>query len=271
MPQVLLNQHRIHYEIRGEAHRPKLLCLHGFMGCGDDFDAIVDALLPEFCCLTLDLPGHGQTEVLDLVGYGMEAIATALVALMSLLNFTPCHLMGYSMGGRLALYLACRFPQLFSSLVLESASPGLATEAERIQRCRQDHALATELESEDWPSFLSRWYEQPLFATLKSNPCFDELFQRRLQNHPHPLAQALRGLSTGIQPSLWDELSALNIPITLIVGAMDRKFVQVNQHMAAQLPSAQIQIISGCSHAVHRENATAFITVLKTHLKKAFV
>lgn len=257
------------YRIRGQAHQPKLLFLHGFMGCGDDFDHIVNALLPDFCCLTLDLPGHGQTQALDGVGYGMAAIATALVKLLDSLNFTPCHLMGYSMGGRFALYLACHYPQLFSSLVLESASPGLATNAEQFQRRQQDQALANELDAGDWPSFLRRWYEQPLFATLKHSDCFDKIFQRRLQNNPHQLAQVLRALGTGTQSPLWDNLLSLQLPITLVVGALDAKFVQVNQHIAAQLPSAQIKIISGCGHVVHAESPAAFLATLQAHLKNA--
>jgi 2-succinyl-6-hydroxy-2,4-cyclohexadiene-1-carboxylate synthase len=266
MPQILLEPYNLSYELRGKSSSTKLLFLHGFMGCGADFASIIDTLLPGFCCLTVDLPGHGQTQVLNPLGYNVAAIAPALVTLLHRLSFAPCHLIGYSMGGRLALYLACRFPQMFTSVLLESASPGLATEPKRCLRRQQDETLATELESGDWPAFLTRWYNQPLFSTLKRSPQFDEIFQRRLRNHPHQLAQVLRGFGTGAQPSLWNRLPSLQMALTLVVGEQDLKFVQINQSIAAQLPFAHLNIMPGCGHVAHSECPTAFVAALKAHL-----
>ncbi len=268
MPQILLAPYSIYYELRGESCHPKLLFLHGFMGCGNDFDAIADALLPEFFCLTIDLPGHGQTQVLNPVGYDMEVLAPALLNLLRQLNFAPCHLVGYSMGGRLALHLSYLFPQQFLSVLLVSASPGLDTVAERVLRRYQDAVLAASLDSEDWPTVLMRWYEQPLFSSFKASKSYNTIFQRRLQNCPHQLAQALQGLGTGAQPSLWSALPSLKMPMTLVVGALDLKFVHINQRMAAQIPLAQLKIVPECGHVVHAENSAAFIVVLQTHLSK---
>jgi 2-succinyl-6-hydroxy-2,4-cyclohexadiene-1-carboxylate synthase len=266
MPQMRLAPYKIHYERYGDFHRPKVVFLHGFMGCGDDFLPIINALLPNVCCLTVDLPGHGQTEVLDSVGYGMAAIAPALINLLQALNFTPCHLIGYSMGGRLGLYLACQFPQHFTSIFLESASPGLLTESERLLRQKQDEILATKLESEDWPTVLAQWYAQPLFDSLRHSQHFDEMLQRRLHNRPHPLAQALGGLGTGMQPSLWNAMATLTMPITLVVGERDQKFVQINQSMVTRQPLAQLKILLNCGHAAHAEDPEAFAAVLQAHL-----
>jgi 2-succinyl-6-hydroxy-2,4-cyclohexadiene-1-carboxylate synthase len=265
MPQMRLASYKIHYERYGDFHRPKVVFLHGFMGCGDDFLPIINALLPNVCCLTVDLPGHGQTEVLDSVGYGMGAIAPALINLLQALNFTPCHLMGYSMGGRLALSLAFQFPQHFTSLLLESASPGLVTEKERRLRGEQDEILAMDLESGDWPTFLNRWYAKPLFDSLRYSSHFDELFQRRLHNRPHELAQALRGLGTGMQCSLWGKLHTFAMPISLIVGELDQKFVQINQNMADRMRAVQLKILPDCGHAAHVEHPAAFVDVLQDH------
>ncbi|WP_404787311.1 2-succinyl-6-hydroxy-2,4-cyclohexadiene-1-carboxylate synthase [Altericista sp. CCNU0014] len=269
MPQILLEPYSIYYELRGELHLPKLLFLHGFMGRGADFAAIVDALYPEFCCLTVDLPGHGRTDVLDPAGYGIGALAPALIEVLHRLDFTPCHSIGYSMGGRLALYLACCFPEAFASVLLESASPGLETEPERILRRQQDEILAVELESGDWPAFLTRWYERPLFAAIEQSRYFDEMFQRRLDNRPDRLAQALRGLGAGVQPSLWDRLPSLNVAISLIAGELDLKFVQINRRMADRLTFAHLEIVPGCGHAVRTEHPAAFIVALKVHLTSA--
>jgi 2-succinyl-6-hydroxy-2,4-cyclohexadiene-1-carboxylate synthase len=270
MPQQLLAPYLFHYQLYGESHLPKVLFLHGFIGCGKDFASLIETFLPNLCCLTVDLPGHGQTEVLKPIGYGIDAIAPALLQLLQRLNFAPCHLMGYSMGGRLALYLACQFPQQFLSVFLESASPGLAMEDERALRQKQDETLAAKLESENWPMFLARWYGQPLFDTLRHSPQFDEMVQRRLHNRPTLLAQALRGLGTGTQPSLWRDIAALTMPITLVVGDRDRKFVQINQSMALRQPLAQLKILPDCGHTPHVEDPAAFAAALQAHLMHAY-
>lgn len=182
--------------------------MHGFMGRGRDFEAIAATLSLDFCCLTIDLPGHGQTQVLDPArGYRMEAIAVGLVELLKHLDFTPCHLMGYSMGGRLALYLVCQDQSLFSSLLLESASPGLATVPEQVQRRHQDEQLALKLEAGvQWSDFLNQWYSQSIFAELRQHPDFEVLLRSRQDNQPQALAQSLRGMGTGVQPFLKTKL-----------------------------------------------------------------
>jgi 2-succinyl-6-hydroxy-2,4-cyclohexadiene-1-carboxylate synthase len=166
----------------------------------------------------------------------------------------------------LGLYLACQFPRHFASVFLESASPGLVTNVERILRQQQDEILATELESEDWSIFLARWYDQPLFDSLRYSPHFDEMLQRRLHNRPHQLAQALRSSGTGMQPSLWNAMANLTMPITLVVGEHDQKFVEINQNMAVQQPLVQLKILLDCGHAAHAEDPEAFAAALQNHL-----
>ncbi len=255
------------YRLSGSKALPKLLFLHGFMGAQADFDALIAKLEGKFCCLIVDLPGHGQTVVLESeVGYKIDAIATGLIELLQSLNFTPCHLMGYSMGGRLALFLACRFPQHVLSVLLESASPGLASEPERIQRQQQDERLAIALETGSWVTFLAQWYARPLFATLCQHPDFETLLHRRSQNNPEELAKILRGLGTGHQPSLWEELHGIEIPIQLVVGVLDSKFVDINHKMIQFCQKARLSLVPNCGHNVHFEQPQALAEILKTHI-----
>lgn len=267
MPRLSLKQYEFSYEPWGHKNHPKLFFLHGFMGSLADFKPIIEILGDQFCCLAIDLPGHGQTKILDTgLSHGIHEIAESLIALLDRLDFTPCHLIGYSMGGRLALYLAYCFPDRFKSVVLESASPGLATEPERSQRQQLDEKLAIQLETGSWPSFLSQWYEQPIFESLRHHPNFGLLLERRSQNHPQELAQVLRTLGTGNQPSLWEELSQIQYPIRLMVGALDSKFIDINQIMLSHCQSAVLDIVPDCGHVVHFEQPHVFAELLKTHL-----
>lgn len=80
------------------------------------------------------------------------------------------------MGGRLGLYLTLNFPQYFQKVILESTSPGLKTESERLQRLISDIQKSQQLQTLEFPIFLDQWYNQPLFQTLKNHPEFDQIF-----------------------------------------------------------------------------------------------
>jgi len=239
---------------------PTALLLHGFMGCGSDWQPIAEGLSPVCRCLCPDLPGHGvlrQDEVN--AAAGMPEIAEAIVAELDARGVKRCGLVGYSMGGRLALYLAVRHPRRFSCLALVSASPGLRTLEERRQRQAQDDALSERFASmregsPEFEAFLREWYGQPLFSTLSARPALlDGLVRRRLANHPPSLAVVLRSVGVASQPSLWDELPRIELPTLLITGAGDEKYRRICSAMGALMPCATLESIVGCSHVAHIE------------------
>lgn len=253
MPQLSLENHTLHYLATGNPSHPPLLMLHGFMGSGQDFATSLPSLAENFYCIVPDLPGHGET-LTNAGGYTFERTAQALLALLDHLNISQSHLLGYSMGGRLALYLVCYFPEYFRRAVLESASPGLKTVEERQERIKKDQALAHQLETTPLSDFLERWYSNPLFSKIKERPqAYAEMLQRRQNNNPTELAKALPGMSTGRQLSLWPHLPNLKCTLLLLVGALDPKFVAINRDMYAQcLPSqTTLTILKGCDHNLH--------------------
>ncbi|UBF26395.1 2-succinyl-6-hydroxy-2,4-cyclohexadiene-1-carboxylate synthase [Kovacikia minuta CCNUW1] len=253
---------------QGDPSLPVVLFLHGFMGSGQDFAPVIAHLSNEFCCLTIDLPGHGKTVVEgEDRDYTMSGTAIALVDWLDQHAISQCFLVGYSMGGRLALYLALHFVQRFPRVVLESASPGLKTEQERQQRLQHDRLLAKRLES-NFPAFLHHWYQQPLFQSLQQHPEFKQMVERRSQNRPHELAKSLNNLGTGQQPSLWKLLEQHTEPLLLLVGADDRKFCTINQEMASRCPTAQLEIVPESGHAIHLECPDKFVSFASQFLRK---
>lgn len=255
-----MDLYQFHVCWRGDRHRPILLLLHGFMGNAMSFEPALDHLAQTFCCLTVDLPGHGQTQVYGgAQSYGMAHTAQGLIRLLDQLQIRTCHLLGYSMGGRLALYLMLYFPQRFDRVVLESASPGLRSGAERQARRQRDAVLAQTLETSDFPEFLQHWYRQPLFSSLRQHPGFAGLLQARLQQPSLAgLAQSLRHLGLGCQPSLWAPLAQAHHPLLLLVGSLDRKFRAINAEMASICPTATLQVMPQVSHNIHFEQPAAF-------------
>ncbi len=190
---MTIDKFKFQYSLRGNRDKPLILFLHGFMGDSNDFNEVISLLSNQFCCLTVDLPGHGKTRILGGEEcYTMSNTAHALIHLLEQLNVKECFLVGYSMGGRLALYLTLHFPERFSKVVLESASPGLKTKRDQLERKQRDLELAHELETSDFSSFLSSWYNQPLFASLENQPAFELLIASRIRNKPFELAKSQR-------------------------------------------------------------------------------
>lgn len=260
---VKILNYTFHYSFSGNKAQPVMLLLHGFMGNCQDFQEVVSVLAERFFCLAVDLPGHGKTEVIGPEEcYNIANTAQALIQLLDRLAIEKCYLLGYSMGGRLALYLTLHFPSRFQKVILESASPGLKMQEARLQRLKTDLLLAQKLETGDFKEFLLNWYNQPLFQSLKTQPKFDELIERRLQNRPVELAKSLRNLGTGNQPSLWESLANNHIPILLLVGAYDRKFIAINQEMIALSQKIQLNIISNSGHNVHWENPKDYLNAM---------
>ena len=167
---------------------------------------------------------------------------------------------GYSMGGRLCLQLALDRPETVARLVVVSASPGIADEADRAARREADEVLAQEIERDGVDAFLERWIAQPMFATLPRDR--SGIDDRRAVNTVESLTHQLRVLGQGAQPSNWDRLADLTVPVLLIVGELDTKYVDIAQRMAAAIADACVEVIAGAGHACHLEQPEAVAHLL---------
>ena len=265
---VHVNGLRLGVEERGAANRdsPALVMLHGFTGSAAGWGSLLDKLTAYgLRVIALDLPGHGQSDdPRDPRRYAIERCGQDIVAALQELEVKPgaATLCGYSMGGRIGLYAA--FSGFFRALILESASPGLADPVEREQRRAGDEALAASIEREGVPLFVDRWEQLPLFASQRALPpgTREALRRQRLNNRANGLAQSLRGVGVGVQPPLHDRLPALYMPVLLIAGELDVKFVAIARSMSRALPRAQLSIIPGAGHAVHLEQPEEFVSLV---------
>ena len=204
--------------------------------------------------------------------YTFDGVARGVLRVLEELGVARPTLIGYSMGGRLALYLALRNRDGFSGLFLESASPGLEDAAERRTRRQADEERAKQLESGDLEGFLARWYGQPLFASLARNErLLGETIETRLDNDPGELARSLRGMGTGNQPSLWSELGALTLPTLAVAGGLDEKYVEVSDLMASQGPRIRSAVVPGAGHNVCLEKPGEYLGLLERFLSRSLL
>jgi 2-succinyl-6-hydroxy-2,4-cyclohexadiene-1-carboxylate synthase len=174
----------------------------------------------------------------------------------------PAEYVGYSQGGRLCLQLTLDRPQVVRRLVLVSASPGIADPAERAARRDADEVLAQSIDRDGVRPFLERWLAQPLFATLPTDRA--DLDQRVRHNTVESLTHQLRVLGQGAQPSNWERLGTLDVPVLLIAGGLDAKYVDIARRMAAVIRDARVEIVAGAGHACHLEQPAAVAHLLES-------
>jgi len=232
-----------------------VVLLHGFTHTGASWDPVVAALGESYRALAPDIRGHGTASRRTPVT--LEAVLDDLGAL-SPERFT---LVGYSMGGRLALHAALMFRARIERLVLIGASPGLANRGEREARRAADEKLAEEIERSGIEEFARRWAQAPVLVGQPPE-VLAAVHADRLRNEPAGLARALRGLGTGALPSLWDRLGEASMPVALVVGERDEKFRAIAAQMASALPDAEVILVPGAGHAVHLEAPGAVAAVI---------
>ncbi len=197
---------------------------------------------------TPDLPGHGSAPPRpwgEAVRWVAEQAAGADVVV------------GYSMGGRLALAAALECP--IRRLVLVSASAGIADQDRRRERRRSDDRLAARIEQLGSEAFITEWLTRPMFAGLTRR---DDTWraadaEARAGNEAAGLAAALRQLGRGSQPALVGRLGEINAPVLVVAGAGDPAGVGAAETMAAGLPGATLAVLPGVGHAVVGEDPVA--------------
>jgi 2-succinyl-6-hydroxy-2,4-cyclohexadiene-1-carboxylate synthase len=244
----------------GPEQRP-LLLLHGFTGSAAGWWDVLPALGEGRVCFAPDLLGHGDSDAPDDPRpYAWKAALQQLVALLDRLGVEDVDVLGYSMGGRLALGLALHAPRRVRRLVLEGANPGIRAPQERAERLARDAALGDRIQKEGVEAFVDFWEQQPLFATQRALPAQARarLRAERLRHTPHGLAHALRGLSPGAVPPLWDKLAEYRRPTLLVAGALDLTYRAVLDEAAGRMAEGRRVDIPGAGHNAHLEQPDAF-------------
>jgi 2-succinyl-6-hydroxy-2,4-cyclohexadiene-1-carboxylate synthase len=224
----------------------RTILVHGFTQTADSWGPVLDALPPGTDALPVEVP-----EALD-----FETTAAVIGA-----RGGSARYVGYSMGGRLCLALAVERPDLVESLVLVSASPGIADERARSSRRAADEQLAHDVERDGLDAFLDRWLAQPLFASLpRERAGIDD---RRRGNSVERITHQLRALGQGAQPSYWDRLDRLRMPVLLVTGAFDRKYRDLAAQMATAIgDNARTVTVPNAGHALHLEQPAAVAALL---------
>lgn len=246
----------LHRWAASREERAPVIFLHGFTGTGEDAEALVSELGQDRTWLAPDLPGHGGSVGLSSPhAYGAEAMTEGIVALCRQQAVRPI-LMGYSMGGRLAILVACAAPALLAGLILVGCGAGLSDPQARQQRARADETLANRLEQEGLSAFVADWESLPIIASQKriAAPWGERLRKRRRQQSATELAKSLRAFGQGVAPALPATWAGIPLRRWHLAGSEDHLYRRRGAELMDGLEKSQVTVITDAGHAAHLEN-----------------
>ena len=226
--------------------RPAVVFVPGFMQRGDAWRQVAERVGTRYPSACVEPRGATlQTRLHELAGRLPPEVV----------------LVGYSMGGRLALHAALRRPRELAALVLVGASAGIEDEALRVERRAADERLAGWIEGRSIEEVVDAWERLPIFAT-QSPELREALRPGRLSHDPVELPSLLRTAGQGAMPPVWERLPELTCPALLVAGEADDAYVAAAHRMADLLPRGRARLVPGAGHAPHLEDPDAFSRLL---------
>ncbi|WP_325892062.1 2-succinyl-6-hydroxy-2,4-cyclohexadiene-1-carboxylate synthase [Grimontia sp. NTOU-MAR1] len=252
---------RLSYSLQGQADKPALVFLHGLLGDHRDWQPVIEELSKEYLCLAIDLPGHGGSQHFEAVGF--EDTCNKVIATISETLSSPFWLVGYSLGARIAMYLAthCSCSRgvtsvPFAGLIIENGHPGLP-EPERVARREHDEKWAVRFENEPIVDVLEDWYQQPVFSSL-NHAQRQSLIVKRSDNLGTKVASMLRATSLSQQDFLGDLLRTLPAKVHYLCGEKDNRFLALAMHSGLSY-----SIVPDAGHNIHAEQPLLYCQSIK--------
>jgi len=227
----------------------RVVFIPGFMQPGDAWRPVADRLGQRYSSVLLDHREHTYEGRLDEIAEAGEGAA----------------LVGYSLGGRLALHAALREPDRYRALMTVGASAGIEDVAERTARLQADEKLAAWMEIASIGDIVTIWERQPLFAD-QSDALIAEQRPGRLAQDPAALASVLRTAGQGTLEPVWRELHRLELPVLALAGARDERYSAAAQRLTDAVPDGRAAIVPDAGHAPQLQQPEAVASSLAAFL-----
>ncbi len=246
----------------GSKENPPLIFLHGFLGSSSDFSPLIKFLKNTFFCIAFDLPGHGHSEMINDLSF--QSVVQILKSEIQKHSFDNVYLLGYSLGGRLAMGLDESYPEICKRILLVGSHFGLHSEEEKRHRYESDLQWSQLLKKEGLYKFLKKWYRQPIFTTLCSTPeMLEKMINKRIPQNIKALQNYLKHLSLSKQMNYKDHILTTPEKYVLFSGDKDLKFKTLyNSLKICHEP------IMETTHAPHLEKPQELASLVIKHLKK---
>jgi 2-succinyl-6-hydroxy-2,4-cyclohexadiene-1-carboxylate synthase len=232
-----------------------VLFIPGFMQRGDAWRPVAELLPERYPSMLLDHREHSfEGRMREIFEHANAADAPVLV--------------GYSLGGRLALRAALRQPDSFAGIVTVGSTAGIEEGPLRTARVEADEKLASWIEAMPIEDIVSLWERQPLFAD-QAESLVEAQRPGRLSHDPRSLALLLRTAGQGALDPVWHELPRLEAPLLAIAGARDDGYSAAAKRMAQAAPRARAAIVEDAGHAAHLQRPEEVARLITEFVEQA--
>jgi 2-succinyl-6-hydroxy-2,4-cyclohexadiene-1-carboxylate synthase len=254
---------------------PWLIMIHGFMGSGEQFFPVAERLSNHVNLCLPDLPGFGKSDIPD--DSSRLSAAAQVQDWLHILDSghfgSSIILHGYSMGGRLALrvvtqlnhYKKGKLSGRVKGLILESTTPGIQSEKERLHRKHNDDVLAHEILN-DFQNFLKKWRSLALFSTGKPSHLTERI---QSETNPQGAAASITGFGSGVVEPAWNSLASIDIPVLMLAGESDIRYCKIAKEASSLIRLAECRIIPSAGHRVHSDNPDGYIQAITSWILKS--
>lgn len=246
-----------------------VLFLHGFTGSAEDWFPVFELLPEKYNYIAIDIIGHGKSDSpVDPAKYNVDSLTSQIKYIKDHITSNKIFLLGYSMGGRLALNYAIAYPDDIKGLILESTSAGIKSDEERQKRYEEDLKIVEFIETHTLEEFIEMWSDQELFNTQRrfSNDKLKKLKKKKSSGSKLGYANSLKSFSTGIMPPVHDKLKKIPLKTLLITGELDSKFTGINARLSKRFFKAKHKIVRNSGHNTHLEESKRFVEIVLNYL-----
>lgn len=264
--EIIIENIKYHVEVVGDGF--PIICLHGF---SESCLTWKELFIQGYKIFKIDFIGHGKSDKPnEQEYYHVETMINHLHDIISELVKTKYILMGYSMGGRIAVKYALSYADEIEELILESCSFGIKDEKEKSMRYLSDKLLAEEIIKKGLSWFQKYWSSLKIFETQKKLP--KEIKERvdsvRLQNSKIALANTLMGSGQGVFPYCGEQIEKMQLPILYICGKLDEKYSELGRRYLKRMSNMKYVQVDDAGHNVHLEKPKEFQYIIESFLKK---
>ncbi|WP_372880844.1 2-succinyl-6-hydroxy-2,4-cyclohexadiene-1-carboxylate synthase [Psychromonas sp.] len=263
----------LYNQTQGDPQSPALVFLHGFLGNHHDWSETIAYLEDDFYCICIDLPGHGGSVAISTpLDRGFETTHALIKDILQELQVKQYVLIGYSLGGRIALdYARTQQDNNLKALVLESCHTGYTAEDEKQTRFAYDLDWARRFATQSVLQSLYEWYEQDIFDDL-SRAQKNRVIDKRSHNYGVCLANTLLSTSLAKQTSALPFLQQnaaqkKPLPVYYCFGEKDKKFKNLS-HTLADFSNVQLTEFKGSGHNIHQQHPQQYARFIKEHFGK---
>ena len=260
MPTININGADIYYEIYG--HGPEtMLFSHGLLFSGKMFKDQVDYFKARYRCVVYDHRGQGRSEVTE-NGYDIDELYEDAIELIEKLNLGPCHMVGLSMGGFVAMRLAARRPELLKSLIL------METSAEPEVFKLKYNLLVTITKLLGVSAVINKVMPIMFGSTILSDPERKDIvnyWRSELLTNKKTISKAVKGVID--RQGILNELDNIHLPTLVIVGDEDVATPpEKSKNIKLKIPQARLAVIKKAGHSSAIEEPLQVIDAIEVFL-----